>query len=215
MCYSARVRQNFDHLSRRYDAEVDWEAFADIYMRRAQGEDLKMSRDLQRNFQHPSTETQKRTAGYIAQFLREKKQQWENEVFVQRRRLVVAEESLQKRETKKAREDIRIATKKMQEHLDRLTDLRRTEPNKEDARIFPSGIRLFSLKNRANVSSDLCATPAVWRANPPIMTNVFPELTTRGATVWMTIGVKCLVGSMRSWSSADSTRTCRRRLPAS
>ena len=137
MCYSARIRQNLSHLSKRYAAEVDWEAFEDIYMRRAQGEDVKMARDLQRNFKHPATDVQKRTAGYISQYLKAKKAEWENEIFVQRRRLAAAEESLQKRETKKAREDIRIATTKVQGFLDRLADLRRTEPNNEDARIFP------------------------------------------------------------------------------
>jgi hypothetical protein len=35
-------------------SEVDWEAFEKMYVRRAQGEDIKMSRDLQRNFQNPS-----------------------------------------------------------------------------------------------------------------------------------------------------------------
>lgn len=56
---------------------------------------------------------------------------------MQRRRKAAAEESLAKRETKKAREDIRIGTTKVQTLLDRLADLRRTEPNNEDARIFP------------------------------------------------------------------------------
>ena len=117
MCYSARVKQNFDHLSRRYGAEVDWEAFEDVFKRRAEGEDMKVSRDLQRNYQHPSTEVQKRTAGYIAQYLKAKKAEWENEIFVQRRRLAAAEESLQRRETKKAREDLRIGTKKFRRFL--------------------------------------------------------------------------------------------------
>lgn len=138
MCYSARVRQNLKHLSRRYSAKVDWEAFEDMYRRRAEGEDIKASRDLQRNFQHPETDVERRTAGHIAHYLKEKKEEWENEVFVQRRRLAAAEESLTKRETKKAREDIRIATKKVQTFLERLADLCRTEPNNEDARIFPS-----------------------------------------------------------------------------
>jgi hypothetical protein len=101
MCYSARVKQNFEHLSRRYAAEVDWEAFEGVYMRRAEGEDIKMSRDLQRNFQHPSTDGQKRTAGYIAQYLKAKKSEWENEIFVQRRRLAMAEESLQRRKQRR------------------------------------------------------------------------------------------------------------------
>ncbi|WP_156993900.1 hypothetical protein [Terriglobus sp. TAA 43] len=50
MYYSARVKQHFDHLSKRYGAEVDWEAFEDAYRRRAEGEDIKISRDVQRNF---------------------------------------------------------------------------------------------------------------------------------------------------------------------
>jgi putative SOS response-associated peptidase YedK len=137
MCYSARVKQHFDHLSKRYGADVDWEAFEDAYRRRAEGEDIKMSRDLQRNYQHPVTDVQKRTAAYIAQYLKEKKAEWEAEVFTQRRRLAVAQEFLAKKETKKAREEIRIATAKSEALLERLADLRRTEPNNEDARIFP------------------------------------------------------------------------------
>ena len=137
MCYSARVKQHFDHLSKRYGAEVDWEAFEDAYRRRAEGEDIKMSRDLQRNYKHPVTDVQKRTAAYIAQYLKEKKTEWETEVFTQRRRLAVVQESLAKKETKKAREEVRIATAKSEALLERLVDLRRTEPNNEDARIFP------------------------------------------------------------------------------
>jgi putative SOS response-associated peptidase YedK len=137
MCFSARVKQRFDELSRHHGAEVDWESFEDVFKRRAEGEDLKVARDLQRNYQNPSTDVQKKTAGDIAQYLKTKKSEWENEVFVQRRRLATAQESLIKKETKKAKEDVRIATNKSQMFLDRLADLRRTEPNNEDARIFP------------------------------------------------------------------------------
>ena len=137
MCYSARVKQNLKHLSRRYSAEVDWAAFEELYRRRAEGEDIKASRDLQRNFQNPETDVERRTSDYITQYLKVKRAEWENEIFVQRRRLAAAEESLAKRETKKAREDLRIGTKKVQTFLDRLANLRRAEPNNEDARIFP------------------------------------------------------------------------------
>jgi putative SOS response-associated peptidase YedK len=137
VCFSARVRQNLKQLSRRYDAEVDWDAFEELYRRRAEGEDIKASRDLQRNFQHPETDVERRTAAYITEYLQAKRSEWENAVFAQKRRVAVAEESLAKRETKKAREDIRTGTKKAQEFLERLADLRRTEPNNEDACIFP------------------------------------------------------------------------------
>ncbi len=137
MCFSARVRQNLQHLSRRYGAEVDASAFEDLYRRRAEGEDIKASRDLQRNFQNPVTDVEKRTADYITQYLKAKQSEWETEIFKQRRRIAVAQESLAQKETKKAREEIRIATAKSEALLKRLADLRRTEPNNEDARIFP------------------------------------------------------------------------------
>src|SRR3978361_37157 len=108
MCFSARVRQNLKHLSRRYEAEVDWAAFEELYRRRAEGEDIKASRDLQRNFQNPETDAEHRTAKYITQYLQTKRTEWESGVFAQKRRVAEAEESLTKRETKKAREDIRI-----------------------------------------------------------------------------------------------------------
>ena len=137
MCFSARVRQNLKTLSRRYEAEVDWAAFEELYRRRAEGEDIKASRDLQRNFQHPETDVERRTAAHITRHLQAKRTEWESGVFAQKRRVAEAEEALAKRETKKAREDIRIGTKKAQDFLGRLADLRRTEPNSEDARIFP------------------------------------------------------------------------------
>jgi hypothetical protein len=96
-----------------------------------------MSRDLQRNFQNSETDIQRRTAAYISHYLETKRTDWENSVFAQKRPVPEAEESLAKRETKKGREDSRIGTKKAQEFLDRLAGLRRTEPNNEDARIFP------------------------------------------------------------------------------
>jgi hypothetical protein len=151
MCYSARVRQNLKHLSRRFEAKVDWEAFEDAYRRRAEGEDIKMSRDLQRNFISPETDVQKRTAGYIAQYLKEKRAEWEAEVFAQKRRIAAAEESLAKKETKKAREDIRIGNAKSQALLERLADLRRTEPNNEDARIFPMMYAPLLVRENASI----------------------------------------------------------------
>lgn len=48
-----------------------------------------------------------------------------------------AERSLRLKETKKAREDVRIAGKKIQDYLDRLSDARRVERRRDDGRIFP------------------------------------------------------------------------------
>jgi putative SOS response-associated peptidase YedK len=137
MCYSARVRQNLSQLSKRYGARVAWQMYEEIFRRRAAGEDVRVARGLERNFAHPSTETELRTKEYIDQYVSNRRAEWESEIFTQRRRLGGAEESLKVKETKKAREDVRIATKKIQTLLDRLTDLRRTEPIEDDERIFP------------------------------------------------------------------------------
>ena len=138
MCYSARVVQKFEHLSRHYGAEVDWESFREIYMRRADGENIKMSRELDRNYLHPVTDTQRLTREYIDRYVANKTSEWETEIFTQRRRLGNAERSLALKETKKAREEVRIATKKVTALLERLADLRRSEPAEEDDRIFPA-----------------------------------------------------------------------------
>jgi hypothetical protein len=62
---------------------------------------------------------------------------WEKDLFVQKKRLADAERSLQTKETKKARDDVRIATNKIQIHIDRLSDVRRTASEERDTRIFP------------------------------------------------------------------------------
>jgi hypothetical protein len=45
---------------------------------RAEGEDIKVSRDLQRNFQKPEMEVERRTAVYVAQYLKAKSAEWVN-----------------------------------------------------------------------------------------------------------------------------------------
>ena len=61
----------------------------------------------------------------------------EKDLFTQKTRLVSAERSLKEKETKKAREDLRIATTKIETLSTKLSRLRSSEPNEEDNRIFP------------------------------------------------------------------------------
>jgi putative SOS response-associated peptidase YedK len=51
--------------------------------------------------------------------------------------LVNAERSLKEKQTKKSREDVRIATNKIETLTAKSSDLRRSEPQSEDNRIFP------------------------------------------------------------------------------
>jgi hypothetical protein len=68
---------------------------------------------------------------------REQTATWERDLFKQKKRLADATRSLQTKETKKGREDVRIATNKIENYLERLSDLKRTEPRENDGRIFP------------------------------------------------------------------------------
>ena len=61
----------------------------------------------------------------------------EQELFANRKRLADAERSLQVKETKKARENVRIAGNKIERAKVRLADLQRVEPKDRDSRIFP------------------------------------------------------------------------------
>ena len=61
----------------------------------------------------------------------------EHEIFKQRKRLADAERALATKPTKKAADDQRIATNKVEGALERLADLKRAAPLPKDSRIFP------------------------------------------------------------------------------
>ena len=110
MCYSALVRQDFHAMARRYGVEVALDMFADLFRRRREGEDIELSRALARNFDHPSTPIEQRIKADIDAYQGQQVSKWEKDLFAQKKRLADAERTLQVKETKKAREDIRIAT---------------------------------------------------------------------------------------------------------
>jgi putative SOS response-associated peptidase YedK len=137
MCYSAKVEQDLRGLSKRYRADIAWEDFDELYRRRLELNDVKVARGLERNFARPTTDLERQTKSYIDQYAAQVTAKWETEVFAQRKRGGAAEESLRTKETKSARENVRIATKKIESLLERLADLKRSEPGKDDGRIFP------------------------------------------------------------------------------
>jgi hypothetical protein len=137
MCYSALVRQDIHELSRRYGAEIAYEMFAELFRRRLDGDDIKATRALEQNFANPKSEVEQRIKVDIDAYRSSQVGKWEKDLFVQKKRLADAERSLQTTETKKARDDVRIATNKIQTYLDRLSDARRVSPEERDTRIFP------------------------------------------------------------------------------
>lgn len=137
MCFSARIQQDLHALARRFGAQIAWEMFADVFKRRLDTGEFKASRALEQNFDNPTTDIERQIKADIDAFRKKSQAKWEQEVFVQKRRLADAERSLASKETKKARESARIASTKIETHLTWLSDLKRKELVDEDSRIFP------------------------------------------------------------------------------
>ena len=76
-------------------------------------------------------------AEYVQKWRDRRVDELTQELFAQKRRVADAERALQVKETKKAREDVRIGTDKMVKAQVALDDLRRREPLPRDSRIFP------------------------------------------------------------------------------
>lgn len=137
MCCSARVRQSLNVLIRKFGATVDWEGFELLFRRRLEDGTIKIARALEDNFIEPANPIAEQTKAHIDAFRRSQVTTWEQDVFKQKKRLADATRSLQSKETKKAREDVRIATGKLENCLERLSDLKRTDSRSNNSRIFP------------------------------------------------------------------------------
>ncbi len=137
MCYSALVRQDLHEIARRFGAEIAYDMFAQLFRTRIHDDGIKVARALEQSFLHPESELERQIKADIDAYRGRRAAEWEKDLFVQRKRLADAERSLGLRETRKAREDVRIATKKIETNRARLADLRRTTLIEEDMRIFP------------------------------------------------------------------------------
>jgi putative SOS response-associated peptidase YedK len=124
-------------LHRQLGIRLDYDEIEKLFFRRLEDPSLNISRGFEANFDDPANEQERRIKGAIDEHRSRMATKFEKDLFSQKTRLVTAERSLKDKETKKAREDVRIATSKIATHATKLTDLRRTEPNPDDNRIFP------------------------------------------------------------------------------
>lgn len=137
MCYSAQVIQMARKLSRQLGIRLDYDEVEKLFFRRLDDPSLIISRGFEANFDDPATDQARRIKGAIDEHRSRVASKMEKDLFTQKTRLVNAERSLKEKETKKAHEDVRIATKKIESLTTKLTNLRSSEPKEEDNRIFP------------------------------------------------------------------------------
>jgi len=135
------VEQHLRSIAKDFGADIDWKMFEQLFSARLE-RDIKVSRALEANFLGPqgsqaSNDTERRTREHIEAYRAKLTGSLEGEVFKQKKRLADAQRSLKSQETKRAREDERIAQNKIEAALSRLSDLKRTETFERDRRIFP------------------------------------------------------------------------------
>jgi putative SOS response-associated peptidase YedK len=137
MCYSAQVIQMARKLSRQLGIRLGYDDVEKLFFRRLDDPSLLISRGFEANFDDPATDQERRIKGAIDEHRSRVASKMEKDLFTQKTRLVNAQRSLNEKETKKAREDVRIATSKIETLTAKLSQLRTSEPNQEDNRIFP------------------------------------------------------------------------------
>jgi putative SOS response-associated peptidase YedK len=137
MCYSAQVVQVVRKLHRELGIRLDYDEALKLFTRRLDDPGLVISRGFEANFDDPANDQERRIKSAIDEHRARMATKLEKDLFFQKTRLVNAERSLKDKETKKAREDIRIAAKKIEAVTTKLTDLRHSELKPDDNRIFP------------------------------------------------------------------------------
>jgi putative SOS response-associated peptidase YedK len=124
-------------LSRQLGIRLDYDEVERLFFRRLEDPSLNISRGFEANFDEAATDQERRIRGAIDEHRSRLASKMEKDLFTQKTRLVSGQRSLQEKETKKAREDVRIATTKIETLSDKLSRLRSSDPDEEDNRIFP------------------------------------------------------------------------------
>jgi len=138
MCYSAQVKQDYRDYVRMFSADLDLQAFIELYWERAgAGSSIKTARAMDRALATAPLPAAQRLVDSIHAHEQAETQRLQQLLFAQARRLANAQRTLQTKLTKRAQEDARIAADKIAWARGKLADVTRTTFEDRDARIFP------------------------------------------------------------------------------
>lgn len=139
MCYSAAVRADHAAFQRLFPkSRLALKDFFELYWRKKAGKPVvRTPRAMDVQFADPHTQDEHAIHDLIAAHDAAQVIAIEQDLFKQRKRQADAIRSLQAKTTKKAQEDQRIATAKIDQALARLARLKRGGGGEADARIFP------------------------------------------------------------------------------
>lgn len=140
MCYSAQIERDW----RKYLRVMGTEATLNLadfikkyWWRQNEFPSMKIPKAVDAWFTREGNGDQAKIADMIETFNEKDIASLEQEMFKQKKRLADAERTLQTKETKKALNDQRVASTKIQWALGKMSDIKRTELKSKDARMFP------------------------------------------------------------------------------
>jgi putative SOS response-associated peptidase YedK len=138
MCYSAQIWSDYRKYIRAFGADIDFESFVDLFLRRQRGEKIVMPRGVMNAFKwcEPQNELEAQCQELARALDAQQVPLLQEALNTQRVRLAHAEAALAIKATKKASDAQRIATKKIQDLQRQLDDLERTEFLLRDDRMF-------------------------------------------------------------------------------
>jgi len=137
MCYSAQVQADYKKLVRTYGAIMSLADFTKLYFHDAGKARPKTPKAMDDGFLLSDQAEVAGIAAEIREWNQDEASRWEEVLFSQKTRLNTAQRSLQTKITKKAETDVRVAGNNIDRAEQKLDDLRRTEPEARDSRIFP------------------------------------------------------------------------------
>lgn len=188
MCYSAQIWSDYRKYVRAYGAEIEIEAFVDLFWSRLDNDRIKVPLALENAFNSPQGDQETHIQGLIGRYRRQQATKLEQELFKQRQRLADAERTLMTKTTKAALEAKRIASTKVEWAVSKLADLRRTDMKDSDSRIYPgyyAPVMIVENGRRVVKPMRYQCRPA---GKPAINDSKFPVPTTPGATTWRASG---------------------------
>lgn len=137
MCYSAQVQESYDEYCDQFGADIDIETFSRLYGMKLYDNRIKTPPGMDAAFAADTRAELQRIREAVQQYRAQQVSQLGQEIVAQRDRLAKAELALQTKPTKKATDDKRIASNKIERALEKLTDLQRTDLKSGDSRMYP------------------------------------------------------------------------------
>jgi hypothetical protein len=137
MCYSAQIEAAYQKLVRMTGATLSLQEFAALYAHDPGKKRPKTPKAMDDAFRAGTSPAELAVWAEIQQWNQAEAAILEQKLFANRKRLADAERSLQAKETKKAKDDVRIAGNKIERAMGKLIDLKRSKGKDRDSRIFP------------------------------------------------------------------------------